>query len=216
MANDIKNTSAELGTTATETHGIAQTSLLDNKLNFSISGRLSNYNLTQQNPTYISFGNKVFQSTKVEEALDFDEEVEFNLQFYDFNTKLSYQITPQLNLSVAHLKSNNNFKYNFGLEDEGIEIMTAENGAEALSIIQSEEPELVFLDVMMPKMNGMEVCRNVKQELALDQVYIILLTAKGQEVDRQKGLDMGADRYMTKPFDPDEMLTIAKDILKVA
>ena len=102
------------------------------------------------------------------------------------------------------------------LEDEGIEIMTAENGAEALSIIQSEEPELVFLDVMMPKMNGMEVCRNVKQELALDQVYIILLTAKGQEVDRQKGLDMGADRYMTKPFDPDEMLTIAKDILKVA
>ena len=102
------------------------------------------------------------------------------------------------------------------LEDEGIELLTAENGAEALSIIQSEEPELVFLDVMMPKMNGMEVCRNVKQELNLNQVYIILLTAKGQEVDRQKGLDMGADRYMTKPFDPDEMLSIARNILLVA
>jgi len=102
------------------------------------------------------------------------------------------------------------------LEDEGIELMTAENGEEALSIIQDEKPTLVFLDVMMPKMNGIEVCRNVKQELKLSEVYIILLTAKGQEVDRQKGLDMGADRYMTKPFDPDEMLAIAKDVLEVA
>lgn len=62
-------------------------------------------------------------------------------------------------------------------------------------------------------MNGMEVCHKVKKELGLDQVYIILLTAKGQEVDRQKGLEMGADRYMTKPFDPDEMLSVAEEIL---
>lgn len=101
------------------------------------------------------------------------------------------------------------------LEDEGVDLLTAENGAEALLLIQNEKPNLVFLDVMMPKMNGMEVCRNVKQELNLNEVYIILLTAKGQEVDRQKGLDMGADRYMTKPFDPDEMLEIAKEILEV-
>ena len=101
------------------------------------------------------------------------------------------------------------------LEDEGVELLFAENGQQALDIIQEEEPNLVFLDVMMPKMNGMEVCQKVKKELNLSHVYIILLTAKGQEVDRQKGLDMGADRYMTKPFDPDEMLTIAEEILKV-
>ncbi|MGA9271546.1 MAG: response regulator [Lutimonas sp.] len=101
------------------------------------------------------------------------------------------------------------------LEDEGVELLFAENGAQALEIIQQEEPNLVFLDVMMPKMNGMEVCQKVKKELNLSHVYIILLTAKGQEVDRQKGLEMGADRYMTKPFDPDEMLSVAEEILKV-
>ncbi len=100
------------------------------------------------------------------------------------------------------------------LEDEGVELLFAENGEQALELIKKEEPNLVFLDVMMPKMNGMEVCFKVKKELHLSHVYIILLTAKGQEVDRQKGLDMGADRYMTKPFDPDEMLAIAEEILK--
>ncbi|MEJ2162579.1 MAG: response regulator [Robiginitalea sp.] len=99
------------------------------------------------------------------------------------------------------------------LEDEGVELLFAENGEMALNIIQEERPNLVFLDVMMPKMNGMEVCQKVKKELELSDVYIILLTAKGQEVDRQKGLEMGADRYMTKPFDPDEMLSVAEEIL---
>jgi DNA-binding response OmpR family regulator len=100
------------------------------------------------------------------------------------------------------------------LEDDGVELLFAENGEQALELIKQEEPNLVFLDVMMPKMNGMEVCYKVKKELNLSNVYIILLTAKGQEVDRQKGLDMGADRYMTKPFDPDEMLAVAEEILK--
>ena len=99
------------------------------------------------------------------------------------------------------------------LEDEGVQLLFADNGEAALSIIQKEKPDLVFLDVMMPKMNGMEVCQRVKKELKLTDTYIILLTAKGQEVDRQKGLDMGADKYMTKPFDPDEMFEIAEEIL---
>ena len=99
------------------------------------------------------------------------------------------------------------------LEDEGVELLFAENGEQAFDLIQKEEPNLVFLDVMMPKMNGMEVCQKVKKELNLSHVYIILLTAKGQEVDRQKGLEMGADRYMTKPFDPDEMLSVAEEVL---
>ncbi len=101
------------------------------------------------------------------------------------------------------------------LEDEGVELLFADNGEKALSIIKEEKPNLVFLDVMMPKMNGMEVCQKVKKELGLSEVYIILLTAKGQEVDRQKGLEMGADRYMTKPFDPDEMLSVAEEVLNI-
>ena len=99
------------------------------------------------------------------------------------------------------------------LEDEGVDFFTAENGEQALEIIHEENPRLVFLDVMMPKMNGMEVCRRVKKELALDHVYVILLTAKGQELDRQKGQEVGADLYMTKPFDPEVLLSKAREVL---
>ncbi|MGZ6539396.1 MAG: response regulator transcription factor [Bacteroidia bacterium] len=99
------------------------------------------------------------------------------------------------------------------LEDEGVEFLTAENGEIALDIIQKEKPQLVFLDVMMPKMNGMEVCRKVKKELQLNDVFIVLLTAKGQELDRQKGQEVGADIYMTKPFDPEAILGKARKVL---
>jgi DNA-binding response OmpR family regulator len=99
------------------------------------------------------------------------------------------------------------------LEDEGVEFLTAENGQDALEIISEERPQLVFLDVMMPKMNGMEVCQKVKQELALNDVYIVLLTAKGQEIDRLKGQEVGADVYMTKPFNPETILSKARAVL---
>ncbi len=99
------------------------------------------------------------------------------------------------------------------LEDEDITFLTADNGETALEIIQQERPQLVFLDVMMPKMNGMEVCRRVKKELMLNDVYIVLLTAKGQELDRQKGQEVGADVYMTKPFDPEAILSKARSVL---
>jgi DNA-binding response OmpR family regulator len=99
------------------------------------------------------------------------------------------------------------------LEDEGVEFLTAENGEIALQIIQKENPQLVFLDVMMPKMNGMEVCRKVKRELQLNNVFIVLLTAKGQELDRLKGQEVGADIYMTKPFDPEAILSKAREVL---
>ena len=99
------------------------------------------------------------------------------------------------------------------LEDDGVDFFSAQNGEEAFEIIKNEKPQLVFLDVMMPKMNGMEVCRKVKKELGLDDVYIVLLTAKGQELDRQKGQEVGADLYMTKPFDPEMILLKAKEIL---
>jgi DNA-binding response OmpR family regulator len=99
------------------------------------------------------------------------------------------------------------------LEDEGVELVTAANGEEALEKIQTLCPALVFLDVMMPKLSGFDVCRRVKHALGLHDVFIVLLTAKGQELDRQKGQEVGADLYMTKPFDPDALLRKAREVL---
>jgi CheY-like chemotaxis protein len=98
-------------------------------------------------------------------------------------------------------------------DDYGVELLSAADGEEGLEAIRSEHPQVVFLDIMMPKMNGYEVCRAVKQDPDFDDVRIILLTAKGQEVDRKEGIEAGALKYMTKPFDPDEILGLAKELL---
>jgi two-component system, OmpR family, alkaline phosphatase synthesis response regulator PhoP len=100
------------------------------------------------------------------------------------------------------------------LEDEDdVELLTARNGLEALKIIKEEKPDLVFLDVMMPKMSGLEVCNTVKNELGMENVYIIMLTAKGQEYDKQNGMAVGANLYITKPFRPKEVLLKAREVL---
>lgn len=100
------------------------------------------------------------------------------------------------------------------LEDShGVAILTASNGIEGLEAIRREHPDLVFLDIMMPRMNGYEVCEAVTRDPELKGVRIILLTAKGQETDRRQGLESGAGQYMTKPFDPDEVVAAARDIL---
>lgn len=96
------------------------------------------------------------------------------------------------------------------LEDEGVELLTADNGEDALATIATEQPDLVFLDVMMPRMNGYDVCRAVRTELGLTETRIVLLTAKGQDVDRLRGEEVGADQYKTKPFDPDELRELAR------
>jgi len=101
------------------------------------------------------------------------------------------------------------------LEDEGVEILVATNGQEGLDTILAETPDLVFLDVMMPKLSGFEVCEKIKLEHQLAGVKIILLTAKGQEVDRARGLAAGADEYFTKPFDPDDIYDFACETLGV-
>ena len=100
-------------------------------------------------------------------------------------------------------------------EDFGIDILSAQNGEEGLALIKSQKPDVVFLDIMMPKLNGYEVCQRVKDDPAITDIGIVLLTAKGQEVDRRQGLELGASRYMTKPFDPDEVLKVAKELLRL-
>lgn len=99
------------------------------------------------------------------------------------------------------------------LEDEGVTILSTSDGEQAYAAIRSERPELIILDVMMPKMNGFDVCERVKRDPELKSAFVILLTAKGQEQDRQQGGNVGADRYMTKPFDPDELLSAARKVL---
>lgn len=99
------------------------------------------------------------------------------------------------------------------LEYDNVEIFTADNGADALNTIQDLKPELVFLDVMMPNIDGYTVCRMIRRELKMKEIYIVILTAKGQEYDRRLSEESGANLFMTKPFDPDELLELAKKVL---
>jgi two-component system alkaline phosphatase synthesis response regulator PhoP len=101
------------------------------------------------------------------------------------------------------------------LEDEGVELLTAENGQEGLEFAREEKPDLMFLDIMMPKMNGYEVCENIKQDPELKDIYIIMLTAKGQTIDKVKATEVQANEYITKPFNPDMILQKASEILSI-
>lgn len=102
------------------------------------------------------------------------------------------------------------------LRKDGVELLFAEDGHEALRIVEQERPSVVFLDVMMLGRNGFDVCRTIKRTWRMDDVHVILLTAKCQDSDRRKGTDAGADEYITKPFDPDDLLTRAKAILGIS
>jgi DNA-binding response OmpR family regulator len=98
-------------------------------------------------------------------------------------------------------------------EKYGVEILTAANGEEGLELIRNEIPALVFLDIMLPLINGYDVCKTVTEDPRLKDIKIILLTAKGQEIDRIHGMEAGALKYMTKPFDPDEVVALTKNLL---
>jgi len=100
-------------------------------------------------------------------------------------------------------------------EERGVELLTAENGNIALETAKKERPDLVFLDVMMPKMNGFEVCSAIKHDDEIKNAYIVMLTAKGQEVDRQKAKDAEADLYITKPFTLSELIATVSQILHI-
>ena len=102
------------------------------------------------------------------------------------------------------------------LEDDGVDLLTAADGAEAMVVMANQHPDLVFLDVMMPKANGYEVCRAIRADPATAGATVILLTAKGQADDRAEGLAAGADQYLTKPFDPDDLLRRARVALGLA
>lgn len=102
----------------------------------------------------------------------------------------------------------------FLLRREGFEVLVAVDGEEALSKARAEKPDLVLLDVMMPKMNGFDVCQALRADPQMAGMRILMLTAKGRETEVSKGLGLGADAYMTKPFSTKELVAQVRSLLE--
>jgi two-component system, OmpR family, alkaline phosphatase synthesis response regulator PhoP len=101
----------------------------------------------------------------------------------------------------------------YALADEGHEVSIAKNGQEAIDHMAESPPDLMLLDIMMPELDGYDVLRTLDERDIRGTTKILVLTAKGSERDWKLGYDLGADRYMTKPFDPDELLQTVSEIL---
>lgn len=99
------------------------------------------------------------------------------------------------------------------LKKEGYDVASAEDGNDALLQVRESRPEILFLDVMMPKMDGFELCRIIKSDPELREIYVILLTAKGQAKDRESAAQAGADEYITKPFRPSLVIEKVRALL---
>lgn len=95
----------------------------------------------------------------------------------------------------------------------GYEVLTASNGTSALLLAKKEQPDLIVLDVMMPEPNGLDVCRALKQDPQFKSIRIILLSARDQLKDKEAGLKAGADLYVTKPFEPEELIKNVQTLL---
>ncbi len=99
------------------------------------------------------------------------------------------------------------------MKREGYEIRAVDDGEKAIAAAGEFRPDLILLDVMMPKMDGYEVCRRIRADASLKDVFIVMLTAKGRDVEREKGLALGADIYITKPFSTREVVRRVKEAL---
>ena len=104
----------------------------------------------------------------------------------------------------------------FLMKRAGFQVRTASDGEAALSAVAAERPDLMLLDVMMPRKNGYEVCQAVRANPDWKGIRIIMLTAKGREVEREKGLALGADDYITKPFSTQEVVERVRELLAEA
>lgn len=100
------------------------------------------------------------------------------------------------------------------LKANGFEVVTAADGAQALAAIKQHKPDLAILDIMMPPPNGYQVCRMIKDDPALKKTPVILLTARGSQSDRFWGTESGADAYITKPYDPKELMETVSRLLE--
>lgn len=101
----------------------------------------------------------------------------------------------------------------FVLKKEGYDVSSAVNGEEAITRVHESKPSLMFLDVMMPKKNGYQVCQELKSDSTMNDIHIVMLSAKGQEADKEMAMNMGADEFMTKPFSPLGVVGRVKELL---
>ena len=101
----------------------------------------------------------------------------------------------------------------FSLGMEGYEVITALDGEQALEKVKTEKPDLIVLDIMMPKLDGYEVCKSIKSSADTQHIPVILLSAKGRNVDQKLGFDVGADDYITKPFSPRKLVERINQLL---
>ncbi|MGK5094656.1 response regulator [Deltaproteobacteria bacterium TL4] len=101
----------------------------------------------------------------------------------------------------------------FRLENQGFQCTNVENGTEALRVIRTNRPSLVILDVMLPDINGLEVCKTIKSNPETQAIKVLLLSAKGQQEDQDKGFAAGADAYITKPFLAKQLLNAMERVL---
>ena len=104
----------------------------------------------------------------------------------------------------------------YTLEDEQIRVLEAADGVQALQVAHAARPDLILLDVQMPRLDGLEVCRRLRADTALGGTRIVMLTAAGQDADRARGLAAGADDYLTKPFSPLALFTLVRSLLPEA
>ncbi|MDJ1179502.1 response regulator [Roseofilum sp. BLCC_M91] len=100
------------------------------------------------------------------------------------------------------------------LKESGLTVTTASDGVEAIENIQSSLPDLVVLDIVMPRMNGYEVCRRIKNDKKTQHVPVVMCSSKGEEFDRYWGMKQGADAYIAKPFQPTELVGTVKQLLR--
>jgi DNA-binding response OmpR family regulator len=120
---------------------------------------------------------------------------------------------PPKKILIADDNANIRDALTYLLEDEGYELLLAKDGAETLRRVREKRPDILFLDIMMPEINGFDVCRTIKNDPDLRATYVIMLTAKGQLAEQERGKEVGADEYIVKPFSPMELLTKVKNIL---
>ena len=102
----------------------------------------------------------------------------------------------------------------FILEAEGVEVETGCDGVEGLEAVRRCKPKVVLLDVMMPRMDGYEVCRAIRNDPELDGIFVMILTARGQKSDEETALEVGADLYMSRPFDDEIVLQVIQDVFE--
>ncbi|HEV2205391.1 MAG TPA: response regulator [Candidatus Acidoferrales bacterium] len=102
----------------------------------------------------------------------------------------------------------------YNLEKEGYQFLSAGDGATGLAQVRKTPPDLLILDLMLPKLSGLEICKEIRKDVNLNRLPILMLTAKGEEADRIVGLELGADDYVTKPFSPRELAARVKALLR--